>query len=409
MAETEKWSRNRKQLKESIDNCDFLLLAANSLMQRNNDSSYRFEQDSTFYYYTGLQQPDLIYAADLLSGDEWLVMPSYSQAERTFDGHTDAKTLTSISGIETLQSTHGWRRIRDVIHKNPQAVIGFAKHQTEPKGRLSINQAHPRLLKKIGQLGKRASLKDITQVIERQRAIKQPWELQLMEQAVDVTARALDTLLPQLKKLVYEYEIEADITASLIRQNAQHAYEPIIANGRNALTLHYVKNDAKLQRDVMVLIDVGAQVEHYCADISRTYPLDGTFDTRQRELYQAVLDLQQYTIDLIKPGLALSEYVRQVEARSKETLHSIGLPQSALHNFMPHSVSHGLGLDVHEKLASSKFMPGMVLTVEPGLYIQEEGIGIRVEDDVVVTSDGNKVLSRNIPKQVHQIEEKMNG
>jgi Xaa-Pro aminopeptidase len=249
---------------------------------------------------------------------------------------------------------------------------------------------------------------DIRPELARLRMIKQKPELEALQKAIDITSESLNDALKVRKRYTQEYELEAAITHGFRFRGAQgHSFEPIVAGGRNACTLHNVKNESPLKRDELVVCDVGAEVEHYAADITRTVCF-GKPTARQQAVYEAVLSVQEYALGLLKPGTNLKKYEEKVAKRMGTELKSLGLIKKLDHDqirhYFPHATSHFLGLNVHD--VGDYQLPleeGMVLTCEPGIYIPEEGIGVRLEDDVLITKTGNKVLSAACVKQLAPI------
>lgn len=212
-----------------------------------------------------------------------------------------------------------------------------------------------------------------------------------------LTVAAFESLHTQLTDCTYEYEVEAVATGLFRAAGATHAYDPIVAAGKNACTLHYVANNTRLRKGQLVLCDIGAQVDGYAADITRTY-VYGTVSARRQAVLAALSDAQAAIIGLIKPGVPFKTYLEETDHIMARALTSLGLKgateRDLVYEYMPHAVSHGLGIDVHDSLGGfTEFQPGMVLTVEPGIYLADETIGTRIEDDVLVTDKGHRVLS----------------
>jgi Xaa-Pro aminopeptidase len=205
----------------------------------------------------------------------------------------------------------------------------------------------------------------------------------------------------------------AEITRQRIKMQLENAYEPIIAGGINAATLHYVKNNAPLDKKSLLLLDIGLKYHGYCADITRTVAFDPDINApdkrgtakRQQEVYDAVLAIQEYALGLLKPGVILKEYEKRLLERMGAELKKLNLiknqDEDNIRRFYPHSTSHFLGIDVHDAGAYDRPLePGMVLTVEPGIYIKDEDLGIRIEDDIVITDEGNRILTDKLPKNL---------
>ncbi|HVX24125.1 MAG TPA: M24 family metallopeptidase, partial [Candidatus Saccharimonadales bacterium] len=240
------------------------------------------------------------------------------------------------------------------------------------------------------------------------RVIKQAPELATIQDAIDATVKSLKTTLTptKLKSYRYEYDVEAELTRGFLRAGAIHGFEPIIAGGPRACQIHpYTR--AALGRGELLVLDVGAQVDHYSADITRTVAIQPP-TKRQKQVYEAVLQVQEYALSLLKPGVNLHDYELEVEQFMGEKLRELGLIRSirreSVRRYFPHATSHYLGLNVHDvgdRGPTGILEPGAVLTVEPGIYIPKEGIGIRIEDDVLITPTGTKVLSAALPRRLN--------
>lgn len=234
------------------------------------------------------------------------------------------------------------------------------------------------------------------------RSIKQVEEIKNIKKAISTTIKGFDSIKKDLSEFRYEYEVEAEFTYLFRRLGLSgHAYQPIIACGRNACTLHYVKNNSRLKKHQLILIDVGARYNNYSADISRTYSID-TPTKRQIAVHNEVEEAQLRIIKLLKPGLLISEYSSTVDEIMKDALMKLGLMSnrddlSNYQKYFPHAISHGLGIDTHDSLGAPKyFEQGMIITVEPGIYIPDESIGVRIEDDILITAKGHENMSSKL-------------
>jgi Xaa-Pro aminopeptidase len=255
----------------------------------------------------------------------------------------------------------------------------------------------------------------------RLRAIKTPLEIDLINQACQITGKTFNRLLSFIKPGVWEYEIEAEIYHEFLRNRSRGpAYQSIIASGANACVLHYIKNDQQCRAGELVLMDFGAEYANYASDLTRTVPVSGRFSDRQKAVYQAVLDVQRAAIDLLRPGNVMEVYNQEVGRIMESHLVELGLldraevkkqdPDKPLYKkFFMHGTSHHLGLDVHDPGDPFQpFAPGMVFTCEPGIYIPEEGLGIRIENDILITDSDPVDLMADIPVEVDDIEALMN-
>jgi Xaa-Pro aminopeptidase len=391
---------NRDSVLKATD-ARLIVLTANGLLQRSADTTFPFRQDSNFWYLTGVDEPDFV----LVHGEDqtFLIAPHRSEHRDLWDGAIDKKALRRQSGIDTILEHHeGWTLLDKLLKKHKKVhTIAPAQTYFDDFG-FYTNPSRSVLL---GMLQKHRKLEivDVRKQIARLRQIKQPCEIAVLQSAIDITTKSLAEVRKKLNRYAYEYEVSADVTAGFIRRGAAgHAYQPIIAAGAHGATIHYVDNSASIQPDDLLLFDIGAEVAGYSADISRTYAV-GTATPRQRAVHAAVLKVRQAALDLLKPGTDMRQYEKDVDAIMAVELKKLGLlsdieDRKKLKKYYPHLTSHFLGLDTHDAADyESPLAPGMVLTVEPGIYIPEEGIGIRVEDDVLVTEDGIEVLSASLP------------
>jgi Xaa-Pro aminopeptidase len=254
-------------------------------------------------------------------------------------------------------------------------------------------------------------VKNIYNAIRDMRMIKSGGELDCMKKAIDITYEGIKAIMSNAKPGMAEYELEAYFDFELKRRGVRHhAFDTIAASGANGTVLHYVDNNSKIGNSDLILFDLGAQYNYYCGDISRTFPVTGEFTERQREVYNVVLKALNETTKAIKPGVPFSKLNEVCKNVLIEGCRLLGIikEDSEISKYYYHGVSHFLGLDTHDVGERNvDLKPGMVLTVEPGLYIEEEKIGIRIEDNVVVTETGHEVLSKDIIRTAEEIEEFM--
>jgi Xaa-Pro aminopeptidase len=398
---SEFFAANRRRLRELFTGTAPIVLTANGLLQRSGDTTYPFRQDSSFWYFTGIDEPDIILVID--KNKEYLIVPGRTDTRSIFDGAIDTTALSEKSGIsEILDEKSGWKLLGARLKKVQYvATLSASPMYIESHG-LYPNPARKRLVKRLKEHNAMLELLDLRQHVSRMRMVKQPPELAAIQAAIDLTAQTLKQVARKLPKWSHEYEVEAFISQAFRNHRAGHAYQPIVAGGQNACTLHYISNDAPLEPKDLLLTDVGAEVEHYAADITRTLAPDRP-SKRQQQILDTVVDVQIFALGLLKPGVSLRDYERQVEHFMGEKLRTLGLiklvEHSEIRKYYPHATSHFLGLDVHDIGDYERPLePGMVLTVEPGIYVPEEGIGVRIEDNLVITARGNRVLSNKLPK-----------
>lgn len=398
---------NRQKLRQLFTGTAPIVLTANGRLQRASDESYGFHQDRSFWYLTGIDEPDIILVID--KDKEYLIVPEREAVREAFDGAVDTDSLAAVSGVQEIVGLkEGWKRL-ELRLKKVQHVATLAASQTymESWGMYS-NPARTALIRRIKEVNQDVELLDLRQHLAKMRMVKQPEEIAAIQQAIDITLETLkDVTKPAaLAKYGFEYELEADITRGFRRRGASgHSFDPIVASGKRACTLHNVANNHALASDELVVIDVGAEMHHYAADITRTKSLGGKPSRRQEQVFSAVLEAQQYAYGLLKPGVILREYEKQMEQFLGEKLRELGLiktiDKGVVRQYFPHATSHFLGLDVHDVGDYDQPLePNMILTVEPGIYIPAEGIGVRLEDDVLITASGNEILSKKLPSQL---------
>ena len=386
--------RNRQSLMGKIDS-KLVVVAGNVALQRSNDAAFAFAQEANFWYLTGIN--DAQWRLVITDEKSWLIAPDIDEIHRIFDGGLSHSDAQEISGVDEVISFQDGETLLATLLQTHEQVGSLGSDPHEEYYDFSLNPGPIVLLEFLRKQG--ATVEDIRRPLARLRAIKQPAEIAVMRQAIAVTIAGFERIKDKLDTYHYEYEIEADFTHAFVSAGASgHAYDPIVAAGKNACTLHYVKNQAKLTPGEFVLLDIGASVDGYAADISRTYAY-GDISDRQRAVHAAVEQAHLAIIELLRPGLVIAEYFAAVDDIMKRALTSLDLleTESDYRKYFPHSISHGLGIDVHDSLGGPKELQvGMVLTVEPGIYIPEEGIGVRIEDDILITETGHENLSQKL-------------
>lgn len=401
---SEFFAGNRASLRELFTGTAPIVVAANGLLQRGADSAFPFAQDANFWYLTGIDEPDIILVID--KDKEYLIVPDRDDSRAAFDGSIAAADLIERSGIQTVvNEKEGWsqlvNRLRKVKHV---ATLASPPAYIERYG-LYTNPARARLVTQLKEHNAELELLDIGQHLIRLRMVKQPAEIAAIQAAIDITTASIKQVSRPAKIASYahEFEIEGDLTRSFRKRGASgHAFEPIVASGPRACTLHNVANNGTLAANELVVIDIGAEVEHYAADITRTVSI-GAPSRRQQAVHAAVLEVQAFAFGLLKPGVLLKEYEEKIEHYMGEKLRELGLikliDHDSVRSYFPHATSHFLGLNVHDVGDYDRPLEvGNVLTVEPGIYIPAEGIGVRIEDDILITETGIKILSNKLPR-----------
>lgn len=391
---------NRRALLDKLGHGALVVVTGYGEVQRGNDAAQLFEQEANFWYLTGIEAPGWWVIMDGNSGKSWLVRPEVEEMQQIFDGSLDSKTASKISGIkDIITRDDALNRLRALTKTH--SVVYTVNHSrlVREHAHFQLNSAPPELQKMLERIFQK--VQDCYRELAILRTIKQPEEIAAIERAIKATEVALKAVRAQFDSYKAEYEIEADLT-HLIRRSgmAGHAYNPIIASGAHACTLHYHANQARLSKKQLVLIDVGARADGYAADISRTYAF-GQPTKRQAEIHRIVEEAQKACIALLKPGLRFDDYQTSVDQIMTQAVVDAGFTADELHTYFPHAIGHGLGVDVHDTLAGYETLePGMVLTVEPGIYIPEEGIGVRIEDDILITETGHRNLSGRLATEL---------
>lgn len=428
------FKKRRQRLMRQIGEGNIALIGSASERARNRDVNYPFRQDSDFYYLTGFNEPDslAVFIPGRKQGEYILFCREFDEKKALWEG-----AHAGLEGATKHYKADDSFPIDDLDDILPGMLEDKAKVYY-PIGRDSdldhnllvwINHIRSQSRRGVTAPGELVSLEHI---LHEMRLFKSPEELKLMRRAADVSAKAHVRAMQQCKPGLYEYQIEAEIVYSFIQEGLRNeAYPSIVAGGKNACVLHYTENAAKLKSGDLLLVDAGAECDHYAADITRTYPISGRFTEPQKQLYQLVLDAQAAAIEQIQPGRPWHmAHDASVEVLTRG-LVSLGLLKGRVSKlikdekykqFYMHRIGHWLGMDVHDvgdyKLDKEWRLlePGMVLTIEPGLYIPEDcaavdeqwrGIGIRIEDDVLVTADGHEILTGGVPKTIAEIESLM--
>lgn len=392
------FAARRQQLTDTLQN-ETIVVSGYDAMQLSADMAAPFRQQSVFRWLVGIEEPGWKYA--FISGDEYLVQPERSEVQLIFEGAVTKEAAMEVSGVKSVIS---WKEAQVLLIKAAEnKSIVYTLGDDAHFGSYDFHE-NPSRSNTVAWLKENFDeVNDCWPTAKKLMAIKDEAAIAEIKQAIAITERAFEIAYKNLPTSKFEYEVEAELNYQFRKQGAEgEAYETIVAAAENACTLHYVKNNAALPANGLLLIDAGALVDGYAADITRTYAV-GTPTDRQVAVHKAVETAHLKIIELIEPGLSFMEYQQSVDAIMKAALTDLGLLKShddeeAYRTYFPHAISHGLGLDVHESLGGySEFQAGMVLTVEPGIYIPEEGIGVRIEDNILVTKDGHQNLSSQLP------------
>lgn len=397
------FARNRRRLRAEHPGTP-LVVTASGLLQRTNDTAFPFRQDSNFWYLTGIAEPDIILVID--EAGDYLIVPPRDETRKIFEGDIDRRAMSETSGIaEIFDYEAGWQRLIASLKQTGRAATLLPPPAYVDSHGLYTNPARVRLVSRLHAGVAGLKLDDIGPKLAGLRQVKQPPEIAAIKQAISITEAGLTEIKSRLGDYKFEYEIEADLSRLFRLSGAGgHAYRPIIAAGINACTLHYEANDRQLVDGSQLLLDVGAEVSNYAADLTRTWAI-GQPGKRLRAVHQAVVSVQEQVIAALKPGLtpkAVEELATTATLEQLRRLELVGPgDKSAARRYFPHAVSHFLGLDTHDVGDYRQpLAAGMVLTVEPGIYIREEGLGVRIEDNVVITKTGCEVLSAGLSRSL---------
>ncbi len=410
------------------------VFVSNDIMPTSADGVLRFAQSSDLFWLTGIDQEESILILQPSANDpqdrERLYVRETSDLIRIWEG--DKLTLEQagkVSGIANVQWTNAFEpALRRILSRTNRIYLNANEHPRAPR---DVQTREERFLLQCQSLYPRHHYERAAPILHSLRCVKSDTEIALIQQACDITHRGFERILRFVKPGVMEYEIEAEFLHEFLQHRSRgFAYSPIIASGPNACALHYLENNGTCKDGELLLLDVAAEYANYNSDLTRTIPVNGRFTDRQRAVYNAVLRVFQACRDkLLKPNLNAKDYQKQVGRLMEEELLSLDLldpktvaeerakddteeplkeEQRSYRKYFMHGTTHPLGLDVHDvSPADNAFREGMVCTIEPGIYLREEGFGVRLENDVVVRADGNIDLMANIPIEAEDIEAQM--
>ena len=415
--------KNRERFINEMQKNSIAIFISNDEVPVNGDAIYPFKQNSDLFWLSGITQEDSMVILFPDNPDpkyrEVLVMVRPNELKEKWDGkRLRINEAQTISGIKTIVWVDGldsllqpWIHLADTIYLDT--------NENDRKASL-VRTREYRYVDDIKARYPLHNFQRAAKIMKGLRAIKTALEIDVLQKAIDITDTTFRRLLKFIRPGVMEYEIEAEIFHSFLSQRATGpAYGSIIAGGDRARTLHYVSNNEECKEGELILMDFGAEYGGYCADLTRTVPVSGKFGRRQKTVYNACLHLHDYAKSILKPGISIMEYTDKVGEEATQQFLKIGLlrktdvknedPENrAYRKYLYHGISHHLGVDVHD--LGSRTAPikaGMVFTVEPGIYIEEEKMGIRIENNFWITRNGNKDLMKNIPITVEEIENLM--
>lgn len=412
--------QNRKRFIARIEKNAIAIFNSNDELPANSDALHRFKQNSDIIWLSGIEQEDSMIILFPDNPDpkfrEVLVLVRPNELKEKWDGHRlrieEAQAISGIQTIVWLDVLDGmlqpWIHLADTIYLN--------SNENDRKANL-VPVRDYRFAREMKRRYPLHNYKRSAKILKDLRSIKTALEVEVMQKAMDITDQTFRRLLQKIKPGIMEYEIEAEIFHSFLSQRATgQAYGSIIASGDRARVLHYVENSRECKDGELILMDFGAEYGNYCADLTRTVPVNGKFSRRQKTVYNACLHLHHYAAGILKPGISIVDYTEKVGDEATVVFQKIGLlkksdiknedPENrAYRKYLYHGISHHLGIDVHDLgTRTEPIKPGMVFTIEPGIYIEEEQMGVRIENNFWITRNGNKDLMKNIPITVEEIE-----
>lgn len=417
--------KNRKKFLAKMSKRGLAFFNSNDNYPVSADTTLPFEQHRDIFYLTGINQNETILA--LYNGDaegetlEMLFVTKPNKILTHWEGERlDETTAFKISGIEKVYWIDDLeKKIDDLMVKTDFLYINNNEHY---RAKVETETREERFNKWIQKKFPKKSIKKSNPILQRLRSVKGKLELNLIKKACQITELGFRRVLKFIRPGVWEYEIEAEFAHEFLKNKSRKfAYSPIIASGKNSNILHYIENNSQCKKDDLVLLDVGAEYANYSSDMTRTVPVNGKFNNRQKKVYNSVLHVKNQATKLLKPGILWAEHHKEVGKIMTSELLKLGLldkadiqaqtdKNPAFKKYFTHGTSHHLGLDTHDYGdINLPVEENNVFTVEPGIYIPKEGFGIRLEDDVVVQKEGDPInLMKNIPIEIDEIEYLMN-
>ena len=416
---------NRKRFKKNLKENSLAVFNSNDIYNTGADSTLPFSQHRDIFHLSGVDQEESILvifpSCKNTSHKEILFLKETNEHIAVWEGEKlTKKRATEVSGISTIYWLNQFESIfRQLVIESENVYLNANEHL---RTKNEMETREDRFVKKFKSDFPNHSILRSAPIMHKIRSVKEPLEIELMQKACDITEKGFRRILKFVKIGKMEYEIEAELMHEFLSNRSKgFAYSPIIASGSSACVLHYGENNKSCNEDDVILMDFGAEYANYSSDLTRCVPVNGRFTSRQKKVYNSVLRVKNDATKLLKPGVLLNEYHKMVGEIMEKELIKLQLISNqdvknqdpnwpAYKKYFMHGTSHYIGLDTHD-LGSwiNPIEENMVFTVEPGIYIPEEGLGIRLEDDVVVQKNGNPInLMKNIPIEADEIEELMN-
>ena len=410
---------HRDALRGLLPRGSLVVVHAADVPPTNGDGTLRLVPAADLFHLAGIEQEEsvLVLAPDAAdpAQREMLFIRQPDEASAIWEGRKlskdEARAASGVAKVRWLADLPG--ALHGLMCESERVFLNANEHE---RASIDVEPRDTRLARGLIARYPLHRYERLAPLMRKLRAVKSPVEVDLIRTAIDVTDTGLRRVLSVLKPGVKEYELEAELLGEFTRRRARMGYEPIVASGKNACILHYVDNDAECRAGDLVLIDVGACYANYSADLTRTYPVSGRFTPRQRAVYDAVLRVLRKATARLRPGMAPRDWKRAAQLDMNDELVRLGLlstadvakdtaDEPACRKYFMHGLGHSLGLGVHDLApVNGPFEPGWVVTVEPGIYIPDEGLGIRLENDLLVTADGAVDLSAHVPIEADEIE-----
>jgi Xaa-Pro aminopeptidase len=415
---------NRDRLKKYLNPNSVAVFNSNDVLPTSADGIHPFKQNPDLFYLTGIDQQEtilLICPDAVLEKHREILFIRYTNEEiAIWEGQQLSKeNATEVSGIRTVFWTTEFERIfKEIVIENRNIYLNSNEHL---RADTTVETRDARFLKWCKNAFPLHQYERIAPIMCRLRTVKSAEEIQQIRHACDITNKAFRRILGIIRPGIWEFEIEAEIVYEFLKNRSRgSAYEPIIASGAGSCVLHYTANDRQCADGDLLLMDFGAEYANYAADVTRTVPVNGRFSKRQKDVYNAVLRVQKAAINLLRPGNTIETYNKEVGRIMEAELIALNLLDAnevknqdretpLYRKYFMHGTSHHLGLDVHDVGSRHlAFEAGMVFTCEPGIYVRNEEIGIRIENDILITKDGPVDLTKDIPNEADEIESLMN-
>jgi Xaa-Pro aminopeptidase len=418
---------NRKQLIGELKPNSLVLFNSNDTMPTNADGHLAFRQNNDLFYLTGVDQENsiLVLCPDFPEEKyrEILFLQETNEHIAIWEGHKLTKEgATELTGIKTvLWMSEFNSRFRHMMTMGGVENV-YLNTNEHYRANIKVETRDARFIEWCQKNYPLHKYERVAPLMGKLRSVKSPIEIDLLQEACNITEVAFRRVLKFVKPGVKEYEVEAEYAHEFLRSGSRgFAYTPIIASGANSCVLHYIENDKVCKDGDILLLDVGAEYANYNADLTRSIPVNGKYSPRQKEVYNAVLRVQRAAMKMLRPGVVYFDYQKEVQKIMENELLALKLitekeikeqhpDKPVLQKYFMHGTSHMLGLDVHDVgNMHAKIESGQVWTIEPGIYIKEEGLGIRIENNVMIGEKENFDLMKNIPIEVEEIEDLMNN